>query len=160
MGKSKNTNAALSFLKKMMAMKASGISEAPMRKPASDDEALMPLEERLRAILGIVKMDRKTTEMVYFIMYDIENNKIRRWVSKFLEKKGFLRVQRSIFLARSERHDFDTIANTLREVNEVYDNDDSIILIPVSSDELRSINLIGKNVDVKSFREKPNALIF
>lgn len=160
MAKQKNTNPALSFLKKMMAMKAAGIKEAPRVKPPGDEELLMPLDERLRAMLGIVKTERKATQMVYFIMYDIENNKIRRYVSKFLEKKGFLRVQRSIFLARSERYDFETLSQTLREVNEVYDNQDSIIIIPVSNDELRAMNLIGKNVDIRAFHDKPNALIF
>lgn len=161
MAKQKKSNPEVTFLRKMMAMKAAGIKTPPATTRITEAaDPLQPLDERMRQVLGIVKLERKSTEMVYFIMYDIEDNKIRRYVSKFLEKKGFLRVQRSVFLARSERHDYDTICQTLKEVNAIYESDDSIILIPISNDELRSLSLIGKNVDVKAYHDRPNAMIF
>lgn len=151
-------NEALSFVRKMMALKAAGIAIA---KPSLDDsQNLLTLNERIPKMLGIINAAKKSTQMVYFIMYDIEDNKVRRQVSRFLEKKGFLRVQRSIFLAKSERVAYEEIHNTLREVNELYTNYDSIIIIPVSNDEMRSMKLIGKNVDMMAYHERPNSMIF
>ncbi len=149
----------LTFIRKMMAIRKAGLNQGSQAPPRAED-ALLPLGERIPQILGILQKQKKSTEMVYFVMYDIEDNRVRRQVSRFLEKKGFLRIQKSIFLARSERHSFDEVHNTLREVNDLYDNFDSIIIIPVSSDEMRSMKLIGRNIDIQAYHDKPNSMVF
>ena len=85
--------------------------------------------------------------MLFFVMYDIENNRIRNYIAKYLERMGCVRVQKSIFFASLERHKFEVIYQNLKEVQEVYENEDSIILVPVSTDEIRSMKVIGQNVD-------------
>ena len=47
------------------------------------------LEQRIQKILGIVR-DTKTKDnhMVFFVMYDIRSNKVRRLVFKYLTRKG------------------------------------------------------------------------
>jgi len=75
--------------------------------------------------------------MLYFVMYDIEDNKIRNHIAKFLIKKGCMRVQKSIYLAKSSSAIYQNIADTLMEINAMYKNNDSIFLLPVPEDKLR-----------------------
>ena len=42
--------------------------------------------------------------MNYILTYDISNNRIRRKVSELLIDRGFVRVQRSVFIAVSYTH--------------------------------------------------------
>lgn len=148
----------LTFVRKVLALKKAGIGISP--PIIQEQEELISLEERCQKLLGIVRERRKSTDMVFFVMYDIENDKVRRYVSKYLEKKGYLRVQKSVFLGKADRNEFNKIGDTLRKVNEIYENEDSIVLIPVSSDELTSMELIGKDVNIKAYYDKPGTLFF
>ena len=96
--------------------------------------------------------------MIYFIMYDIESNKVRTLVAKYLIRKGCTRVQKSIFIASSERPVFDEIRKDLKEVQECYDNSDSILLVPVSTDEIRAMKVIGQNIDFDLALKNKNTL--
>lgn len=96
--------------------------------------------------------------MIYFIMYDIESNKVRTLVAKYLIRKGCTRVQKSIFIASTERPVFDEIRKDLKEVQECYDNSDSILLVPVSTDEIRAMKVIGQNIDFDLALKNKNTL--
>jgi CRISPR-associated protein Cas2 len=85
--------------------------------------------------------------MYAFILYDIENNKVRRHISKYLEKKGCVRVQKSVFLAELKRKLYLEIHSIIKEVNAMYDNHDSIFFIPVGEDILNTMKVVGKNID-------------
>lgn len=151
----------LSYFRKMMMLKNAGIGEAPKSITLKGIEnELLPLNERIQLILGIVNQKYKTNDMIFFIMYDIENDKIRTQLSKYLKKKGCTRIQKSIFLIKTERSKFAEIAQTLKEINELYDNEDSIIMIPVSTDEIRAMKLIGQNVDIDIILQNKNTLFF
>lgn len=117
-------------------------------------------KNKIELILGIFNKYKKQSNMLYFIMYDIENNKVRNHLSKYLIKKGCVRVQKSIFLAESKRKTFNEIHNTLKEINNLYENKDSIIFTPVSVDELRAMKLIGKNVDFDLILKNKTTLFF
>jgi hypothetical protein len=45
-------------------------------------------------------------------------------------------------------------------VNEFYENEDSIMLVPVNVADVRSMKLIGKNVNVDILTDPPNTLFF
>ncbi|MBV6428512.1 MAG: CRISPR-associated endoribonuclease Cas2 [Haliscomenobacter sp.] len=142
-------------------IKAAGIRETTPPEPASEDELLLPLSERIVRILQIIRDDpQKATEMIYLIMYDITDNKVRTQIAKHLEKQGCTRIQKSVFLARSEARNFQEIHDTLRDVNDMYDNEDSIILVPVNASDARAMKLIGKNVQIEAITDKPNTLFF
>jgi len=147
----------LSYLKKMLALKKAGIKVSPQK--VIDDE-LAPLSTRIGLILGIENKPIKTTEMLYFVMYDIENDKVRTQISKFLIKKGCIRIQKSIFIAKSERVKFHEIHDALKLINELYDNQDSIIMVPVSTDIVSNMKLIGQNVDIDIIVKNKNTLFF
>ena len=142
-------------------IKAAGIRETTPPEPVSEDELLLPLSERIVRILQIIRDDpQKATEMIYLIMYDITDNKVRTQIAKYLEKQGCTRIQKSVFLARSEARNFQEIHDTLRDVNDMYDNEDSIILVPVNVSDARAMKLIGKNVQIEAITDKPNTLFF
>jgi CRISPR-associated protein Cas2 len=155
----------LTFLQKLLLVKKAGLENNPTVKKsrtADDNETSEEgLHERVRKILGIFNQaNKKTGQMIYFVMYDIENNKVRTYISKYLIKKGCTRIQKSIFLADSSRPEFNEIHQTLKEVQEVYDNYDSIMLVPVATDQLRAMKIIGKNIDMDLFLGNKNTLFF
>lgn len=93
-------------------------------------------------------------------MYDIEDNKVRRYIAKYLEQQGCLRVQKSIFLADLDIQKFNEIKSDIKEVQQVYDNEDSILVVPISSDYLKSMSIIGKNISIEVITRSKNTLFF
>jgi CRISPR-associated endonuclease Cas2 len=131
------------------------------KKTISEDDYLLPLPERIQKIVGIVKKQPlKSTTMNYMILYDIENNKIRKLISDFLIKNGCVRVQKSVFMGNSEHQKFQTIHDTLKDINSYYENADSIIMVPINVSDVRSMKLIGKNVNIDLLTNPPNTLFF
>jgi CRISPR-associated endonuclease Cas2 len=132
----------------------------PIQKKV-DLEGLLTLEERVNVILRIVKSEPiKATEMTNLIMYDISNDKVRLQIAKYLLKQGCVRIQKSVFMVKSTNKHFEEIHQALKEVNSYYDNEDSIILVPINTTDVRSMKLIGKNVQIETITDKPNTLFF
>lgn len=151
----------LTFAEKLRKIKKAGLEGSPPPGSSNTPDELEPLNERVQRILGIVKNFENTPgKMIYFVMYDIENNKVRAQVVKYLIKKGCTRVQKSIFLANTRREVFDEIRTDLREVQACYENNDSIFLVPVSTDEIKAMNVIGQNIDFELILQNRNTLFF
>jgi CRISPR-associated endonuclease Cas2 len=132
----------------------------PMEKKSSL-EGLLTLSERVKVILQIIKSEPiKATEMTYLIMYDISNDKVRLQIAKYLLKQGCVRIQKSVFMVKSSNKHFKEIHEALKEVNSYYENEDSIILVPINTTDVRSMKLIGKNVQIETITDKPNTLFF
>ena len=162
MKKGKKPREPLSFVETMRKLIHAGISGSAVPNRQSDDEiSLSPLEERAQRILGIVnRNDRPPYNMLFFVMYDIESNKVRRQVAKYLLRKGCTRVQRSIFLADLAMSEYDTIRKDLTEVQAAYENKDSILIVPISSDYLRSMKIIGQQIALDIIMHNKNTLFF
>ncbi len=159
---SKKVKKELSFLEVLLKLKNSGIkANRAINHPVQAPDELLPVSERVQKVIQIVgQASQKANTMIYFIMYDIENNKVRTYIAKYLIKKGCYRVQKSIFLANTERKVYHEIYQTLKEVQEVYDNNDSIFFVPVSSDELRAMKMVGLNIDFDMVLGNKNTLFF
>jgi CRISPR-associated protein Cas2 len=126
-----------------------------------DVKDIASLRERIKVILNITERSKiEAGNMLYFIMYDIENNKVRTLISKYLEKKGCQRVQKSIFFAETPRNIYNQIVKDLKEVQETYDNHDSIFMVPVSTDQVRAMKIIGQNIDFDIVVKNKNTLFF
>lgn len=139
-------------------LKKSGISEA---ERDIDLDELAPFPERIAKILGIVKSKPiKSTTMTYLLTYDIADNKVRRLVSKYLISKGCIRIQKSVFMANTENKHFTDIHSTLKDVMDYYEHADSIILVPINVSDVRSMKLIGKNVNIETLVDPPNTEFF
>lgn len=152
----------LTFPQKMAKLYHAGIQGSPMITTNSNGwESMDSIDKRVDRILGIVNNEkRKATDMLFFVMYDIESNKVRQQVSKYLLRLGCFRIQRSIFLADLSPESYDKIRSDLTEVQAYYDNEDSILIVPVSTDLLKSMRIIGKTIDVDIIMRTKNTLFF
>lgn len=98
--------------------------------------------------------------MICFIMYDITSNKVRTSIAKFLLKKGCTRVQKSIFMADMPSDEVQDITQKLTEIQKMYDNNDSILIVPLSEDYARAMKIIGQEVDIDLILHSKNTLFF
>lgn len=152
----------LTFPQKLAKLKHAGIQGAKMlTSDSSGWESLDSLEKRIENLLGIVNNpQRKVTDMLFFVMYDIESDKVRYQVSKYLIKMGCFRIQRSIFLAELSPERYEQIRSDLTEVQSYYENQDSILIVPVSTELLKSMKIIGKSIEIDVIMRTKNTLFF
>ncbi len=151
----------LSLVEKMRKLVEAGIQESPRIKATDECDNVGALEDRIRKILGLTENVRKKSDrMLFFVMYDIESNKVRRLIVKYLIREGCTRVQKSIFLADRPVEVYDRIRFDLAEVQAAYNNEDSIIILPVTTDYLRMMKIIGKNINVDIITHSKNTLFF
>lgn len=151
----------LSFVQKMKALAESGVFGSPAPGSISEDDVLSPLDVRVDRILGLTEKTKKQNgRMLFFVMYDIESDKVRRLVVRYLQKLGCVRIQKSIFLAESTVAVYNRIKEDLAEVQAVYENQDSIIVLPVTTDYLRMMKIIGRTVNVDVITKTQNTLFF
>lgn len=159
---SKKKKDALTYLQKLRKLKTSGLEHSSViNREANDLDALPTLEERVRTILGIIKKrEIIANDMLFFVMYDIESNKVRYNIVKYLERQGCFRIQKSIFLANLSIEKYESIKHDLAEVQDLYENHDSIIVCPVSSDYLSSMKVIGQSINLDLITRSKNTLFF
>jgi CRISPR-associated protein Cas2 len=148
----------LSFYERISKIKQAGLDKESDLSFVKKDHVLLPLEKRLPIVDKILKqMKNKKVEEIYtFIIYDIENNKIRTQIAKYLIKNGCHRVQKSVFLAGLKRKKYQELHQTLREINAMYDNHDSIFFVPVGEDILNKMKIIGLNIDFELITQPKN----
>lgn len=152
----------LTFPQKMRKLARAGISGSAAINRLPNDYASIPdLETRVRQVIGLINNpQRLATYMLFFVMYDIENNKVRSHVSKYLLRNGCIRIQRSIFLADLSNDKYENIRSDLTEVQSLYDNHDSILIVPISTDYIQAMKVIGKSIDVDIIMKSKNTLFF
>ncbi len=150
------------FIEVMRKLSKAGLKGSPQpNRPVTDDEAITTLEERVTKILGLVNTkNRPASNMIFFVMYDIQDNKVRKQVHKYLLKMGCYRVQRSVFLADLANSKYDQIRSDLAEVQEAYENEDSILIVPISTDYLTAMKIIGQTIDIDVITQRRNTLFF
>ena len=118
---------------------------------ADGDVLLIPLSERIVAIKSLFQRfsEKKITDMLFFISYDIEDNKVRTHIAKYLLRKGCTRLQKSVYFGSAKREEYHHIVNTLHEVQAMYQNEDSIFVLPVGEDNIHKMEVIGQNLSLK-----------
>ncbi len=139
-----------------------GILESPIpTRVIHGIDSLPSIEDRVDKILGIVELSKsKSGYMLFFVMYDIESNKVRSQVVRYLQRQGCSRVQKSIFLANLPVSVYDTIRQDLTEVQAAYDNNDSILVVPISTDLLQAMKIIGQSIDVDVITKSKSTIFF
>lgn len=97
--------------------------------------------------------------MLYLIIYDIAENKIRTQIAKSLEQEGCQRIQKSVFIAELNAHQKLRITAKLKEIyyqnEDLVEKNDNILLFPYEKDQVRQTEMIGENKDLKAFLEPP-----
>ncbi len=152
----------ISFVQMMRKFNRAGIegSPSPNRRGCKIDD-ITSLEDRIDKLLGLVnQINRPSSNMIFFVMYDIENNKVRNHVAKYLLRQGCTRVQRSVFIADLPNSNYDSIRNDLTEVQAAYENNDSILIVPISTDYLTAMRVIGQTIEMDIITHKRNTLFF
>ena len=133
----------------------------PNHPPTMSMDLLPSVEDRVKMVFGLVNnKERRHSNMLFFVMYDIESDKVRRYVVKYLERMGCIRVQKSIFLADLEPSKYNSIRGDLAAVQAAYDNHDSILVVPVSTEQLRAMKIIGQKIDIDIIMHTKNTLFF
>lgn len=152
----------LTFYERLLKIKHSGIEGSkPISAMQTDVSNIETLAERLQKILGLTKNEeRNPTDMLFFVMYDIENDKVRHQVAKYLLAKGCTRIQNSVFLADLATEVYEQIRKDLTEVQACYDNKDSILIVPLSTDHIKAMRVIGKTVDTEIVMHNKNTIFF
>jgi CRISPR-associated endonuclease Cas2 len=138
------------FVENMRLLKKAGLESFAVRpRPAFEEDPLEPPSERVARILRFLnKASRKNKDDMYcFIMYDITDDRIRNYLAKYLLRKGCQRIQKSVYVACFQRGEYEEICQDLKEVNDMYDNDDSVFIVPIGESYLQEMKMVGKNVD-------------
>ncbi len=149
------------FIKKVKLIKKAGISERQYVDTEKQDDPMASLEVRIENILKLFNRKKENPgNMIYFVMYDIENHKVRKQIADYLLDKGCTRIQKSIYLTESDRKTFREIHESLKAIQAMYDNDDSILLVPVSGDFLQSMKIIGQDINLDMILGNKNTLFF
>ncbi len=151
-----------SFVKKMTRFYKAGILESPQpNRMLYGVDDLPSLADRVKKILGLATIiNTKPDFMLFFVMYDIESDKVRNQVVKYLQRQGCTRVQKSIFLANLPTEKYNTIKQDLVEVQAAYENQDSILIVPISTDLLQAMKIIGQNIEVDVITQSKSTLFF
>ena len=152
----------IGFVEKMKKFSRAGMPHphSPNRNVGNLDE-LPTLEERIERIFKIIKQNnRPANHMIFFVMYDIESTKVRNQIAKYLLREGCTRVQKSIFLADLPLDTYNRMRSELAQVQECYENQDSILIVPISTDYLHSMKVIGQTLDVDLILKNRNTLFF
>lgn len=148
----------------MQLLAESALQTGTETKKASEQteaEEMGSLQERVDRLMGVINQkERPVSNMLFFVMYDIESNKVRYNVAKYLETKGCTRVQRSIFLADLPAKAYEIIKTDLAAVQAMYDNHDSIIICPVSTEMLNGMRIIGLDINIDIIAHRRNTLFF
>ncbi len=154
----------LSFVEQMKKLRAASLTKPPERNGNECEEEecdIGSLSARVRRTIGIIgNRKRPAGNMLFFVMYDIESNKVRTLVYKYLKRMGCMPIQRSIFLADAPLDTYNRIKDDLAAVQESYDNNDSILVVPVSSDYLKMMKIIGHKIEIDVITHSQSTLFF
>ena len=94
--------------------------------------------------------------MIAWVMYDIEDDKVRTKVAKLCKQAGLYRVQFSVFLGSIDANQKDTLELQIRE--KIDEEKDSVYIFPMSKNELQATVLLGKAFDKKLITDEVKAL--
>ena len=148
------------YIEILRKLSRAGVQNSPLiNRRTGDFSNMQTLQERVDFLMGVVNK-RPATNMLFFVMYDIESDKVRYHIAKYLEHKGCTRIQRSIFLADLDKKVYDLIKSDLEEVQSLYDNHDSIIVCPVCFEQLQAMKIIGEDISIDIITRSRNTLFF
>lgn len=129
--------------------------------PRKDPEQIT-IDKKMAHVQDVFTSDKLKTKqyMVYMICYDITNNKLRKKIADYLEERGCQRVQKSVFMGEMHAKQSKKLHQTLLDIQEVFGEDDTIIMMPVSESNVQSMKMIGREVDMAFSLSRQNVLLF
>lgn len=150
------------FAEAMRRIRRAGLSTTAANRFADAIGDDMPsLDERIKAMLHLMQQEHKTPGlMIFMILYDIENTKIRTQIAKYLIRSGCVRIQKSVYLAHLPRENYHELHQTLKEVQEMYENNDSILFLPLPTDSVSAMKILGQQLELDFILDNKNTLFF
>ncbi len=94
--------------------------------------------------------------MIAWVLYDIEDDKVRNKVAKLCKQAGLYRVQFSVFLGTIDMNQKDTLELQIESLIDI--EKDSVYIFPMSKSELQATALLGKAFDKKMVTDEVKAL--
>lgn len=94
--------------------------------------------------------------MIAWVVYDIEDDKVRSKVAKACKQAGLYRVQYSVFLGTIDSNQKDTLTLQIEGMIDI--DKDSVYIFPMSKNELQATALLGKAFDKKMVTDEVMAL--
>lgn len=145
----KNKSPDRSFINIIRLLHKSAIDLPGYKKISINTDHVSDIDTRIKELTQFFNGSRfiKSSEMISFIMYDIEDHRVRNHIAKYLLKKGCMRVQKSVFVGRLERKTVKEMQDILKEIQAMYENNDSIFFLPAGEDNISGMRVIGKNID-------------
>jgi len=150
------------FAEAMRRIRRAGLSTTAANRyePAIDD-TMDTLEKRVKAVLHLLDNETNTAgSMIFMILYDIENTKVRTQIAKYLIRSGCVRIQKSVYLAHLPRNTYHDLYQTLKEVQELYDNNDSLLFLPLPTDSVAAMKILGQQIELDFILDNKNTLFF
>lgn len=89
--------------------------------------------------------------MNYILTYDICNTKVRKRISETLINKGFIRVQRSVFIGEVLGEKIEKILENIKIQLEI--KTDSLLCFPISKEEYLKIYKYGHIPDYNFYKQ-------
>lgn len=96
--------------------------------------------------------------MITWVMYDIENDKVRTKIARYCKQSGLYRVQYSVFLGRINENEKDALQLQIEEL--IDEERDSVYIFPMSQTGLQQTVLMGQAFDKKFVTDEVKALFF
>jgi len=94
--------------------------------------------------------------MLTWVIYDIQDNKVRNKVAKTCLGMGIYRVQKSVFLGELNLNRIDELSLQIK--NLVDEEKDSVYIFPICKDDFNKVKLIGQAFDKKLVTDEVRAL--
>ena len=84
----------------------------------------------------------KMGDTLLWVMYDIQNDKVRNKVAQYCKQAGLYRVQKSVFLGTLNWNDMDTLN---LQIEAIIDREhDSVYLFPMCKSDFSKVVLLGQ----------------
>jgi len=96
--------------------------------------------------------------MITWILYDIQKDKTRNFVSKACKKAGLYRVQYSCFLGTLNANEKDSLSLQIEEV--IDEKNDKVYIFRMNKDQLNDCNMLGQAFDEKLVTDEVKSLFF
>ncbi len=95
------------------------------------------------------------------VMYDISDCCLRKSISGRLKRKGFKRLQMSVYMGCMPANDM----NELKEefyaaISALGEKSDSVIFVPITNDTLALMSFYGNSIDISELTDKRRVLFF
>ena len=95
--------------------------------------------------------------MYAWAIYDIQNNRSRKYIARFCKQKGLIRVQKSVFLGNIKKR---LIEELLEEVEPLLNLDqDRFYIVYMTQKDFHNMTILGQGFDKLKASKKRRFLI-